>query len=243
MKDMEYIYRLNGISFSYETNLPLFRDLDLLIPLHGLTLINGGNGAGKTTLCRLLTGLNKGYEGSLKLFDEELRGLDRSAVLDRVIYIKQDLTGNLMGITPDEDLNIWQNRFSESDSPEKAKERKEALKLMGTDSLVETPIWELSYGQKRRTMLAVLPLFMDKYWILDEPTASLDEKGITLLKELLMLKRRENCGALILTHRTEIFRGIVNCNNAPVSAKDGRTESINGDSFLLAEGKIGELEL
>jgi ABC-type transport system involved in cytochrome c biogenesis ATPase subunit len=239
---MEYLYSIAGLSFAYEKGQPVFGGLDLDIPSHGLTLINGGNGTGKTTLCRLLTGLTKGYTGSLRLNNEEMKRLDRSKILENVIYIKQDLTGNLMGITPDEDLKIWQNRFSEPDTAGKAEKRKLALQLLGAEKVGDTPVWELSYGQKRRTMLSVLPLFREKYWIIDEPTASLDEEGITLLIKLLKKKTENHCGALILTHRKELFRELFPVLEASEQQRTKEKRQGNNSPFLLSEGRVRIME-
>lgn len=202
---MEHIYRISGMNFSYVGTDCLFSGLSIDIPAGGLTLITGSNGAGKTTLCRLLSGLIKKYEGSLLLQGNEVSAMTQAAIMESIIYIKQDLTGNLMGITVEDDLKIWQNRFSDADSHERSGKRRTALAKMGIEKLAAIPNWELSYGQKRCTMLSVLPLYMEKYWIIDEPTASLDEKGIQLLIELTRQKMEKHCGLLVLTHRPEIF--------------------------------------
>jgi len=204
---MEYIYKISNLRFSFDKRDNIFYGLSLKIPLRGITIITGRNGAGKTTLCRLLTGLVKGYEGSLKLHNKELAEYKRS-ILEHILYVKQDLTGNLMGLTANEDLQIWQNRFVEIDTPHKAILRKKACVLVGISPIQDVPVWELSYGQKRRTMLATLPLFMDKYWIIDEPSANLDNIGIKQLIYLLQQKVKARCGALILTHKLKLFENL-----------------------------------
>ncbi len=205
---MEAIYSISDLSFAYKNDNPVFSSLTTDVPQEGLMVISGNNGSGKTTLCRLLTGLTKGFSGSLLMQGEELT--KKNSAIEEVLYIKQDLTGSLMGVTPDEDLHIWQSRFIEYDSPDKKRKRKNALSLLGLKKLSHTAIWDLSYGQKRRTMLSVLPLFMNKFWILDEPTASLDQEGIMLLLNLLQKKKESCSGALVLTHRAYLFAPLTN---------------------------------
>jgi len=217
---MNYLYRISNLEFAYKGEVSVFKDLNMVIPQQGITVITGKNGSGKTTLCRLLTGLASGYRGSILLKDRKLAELNLSSIMGEILYIKQDLQGNLMGITPSEDLKIWQNRYIDTDTEEKGRLRKEALSKLGIEDLQDKPLWELSYGQKRRSMLSVLPLFFDKYWIIDEPTASLDEKGIELLVTLIEKKREKSAGVLILTHRPGLF----------LKVTDG--------SFSITDGKI-----
>lgn len=209
MNDYKNIYSLSNLGFAYSGSQPLFTGLTLNLPQQGVTVITGGNGSGKTTLCRLLTGLERGYQGSLKFCGKELSMIKESAITDKVLYVKQDLNGNLLGVIPDDDLKVWQNRFCEPDTDEKTEMRQDSLKMMNADSLISTPFWKLSYGQKRKTMLAVLPLFPDRYWIIDEPTASLDGKGIERLTEIIKNKVRKHCGCLITTHRASLFRQLI----------------------------------
>lgn len=199
------MYAINNLTFYYERENPVFRGFSLTIPRSEITVLIGRNGAGKTTLARLLTGLINNYQGSILLQHSELSKMKQRDLLEQVLYIKQDLTGNLMGITPAEDLQIWQNRFLEQDNPGKKQLREEALTQLGIGDLSATPVWEQSYGQKRRTMLSVTPLFPNRFWILDEPTASLDKEGIALLLKLIARKRESGSGMLILTHRPELF--------------------------------------
>jgi len=216
---MKVLYRISDLEFAYKGEVSVFKNLNMVITRQGVTLITGSNGAGKTTLCRLLTGLASGYHGSILLQERELSGLNRAAIMDDILYIKQELQGNLMGITPEEDLKIWQNRFAEEDTEEKDRLREAGLAKLGIAELKDKPLWELSYGQKRRSMLSVLPLFPDKYWIIDEPTASLDDRGIELLTTLIEKKRKRSDGVLILTHRPGLFRTITDYTFAITDGK------------------------
>ncbi|MBW6515007.1 MAG: energy-coupling factor ABC transporter ATP-binding protein [Candidatus Cloacimonetes bacterium] len=207
---MDKIYRISNLSFSYEEEINVFSAVNIDLPSSEISVIVGKNGAGKTTLARILTGLTKGYTGSILLDNIELSKQRRGTIIDQVLYVKQDLIGNFMGITPDEDLMIWQNRFIEEDNRKKKQDRENALYQLGITHLFNKPVWELSYGQKRRSMLSVSSLLANKFWILDEPTASLDEQGISLLMKLIAEKKETNSGMLILTHRPELFNKLTN---------------------------------
>jgi ABC-type multidrug transport system ATPase subunit len=201
-------YELNRFSFAFDTGQELLREINTSLKVDEITIITGKNGAGKSTLCRILTGLTKNYVGSVKLFGKELNQLKPTELMKNILFIKQDVVGNIIGMTPDEDLVVWQNKFSEKDTPEKEQKRVEALESLALSKYSEEPVWNLSFGLKRRVMLSALSLFMEKYWIVDEPIAGLDTRGISLFQDLLKTKKLEKSGAIIVTHRGDIFNGI-----------------------------------
>ncbi|MCC4796847.1 ATP-binding cassette domain-containing protein [Enterovibrio norvegicus] len=59
--------RLEGMSFSYQHDYPLFTELDLAFNKGQAHLINGGNGAGKSTLLTILSGELKPQSGHIAL--------------------------------------------------------------------------------------------------------------------------------------------------------------------------------
>lgn len=225
---MTAIFTLENLFYSYsKKEKQVFAGLNLNVSRTGLTVIAGDNGSGKTTLCRLLTGLNKGYQGSLRLNGRELSILRQESILNSIIYIKQDVVGSFLGVTPDEDLSIWQNRFHCKDSHEKSTARLQALEKMGIKQIAQKPIWELSYGQRRKVMLSALPLFPEKYWIIDEPSASLDSQGIQNLINLIETKIRTQTGCMVLTHRTGIFNKLCSEKGSALRIRDnGQIEKL-----------------
>ncbi|BCG61502.1 energy-coupling factor ABC transporter ATP-binding protein [Paenibacillus sp. URB8-2] len=56
--------QLTGVSYRYGHS-PALRDINLLIPEGGLTVLCGVTGSGKSTLLRLLSGLEKPSSGSI----------------------------------------------------------------------------------------------------------------------------------------------------------------------------------
>jgi len=202
------IYKASNLSFSYEEEKSVFSNLELSISRDEITVITGENGSGKTTLCRLLAGLNRGYCGSLQLSNREMISLKAEEIHREAIFIKQDTIGNIIGINLDEDLEIWQNRFQEKDNDQKREARRNGLKTLGISEIGEIPYWNLSVGQKRAGMLSALPLMSTSFWVLDEPTASLDKTRLEKLIALLVAKKKNGCGSLVMTHHPQVFSEI-----------------------------------
>ena len=50
----------------------------------------GESGSGKSTLLKLLTGRIENYEGAIKFNGEELEGISKHSLYDKMLYIPQE---------------------------------------------------------------------------------------------------------------------------------------------------------
>lgn len=172
---------LENFSFSFPSK-HLFKKVNLKIPEDSISLLTGANGSGKTTLCRLLSGLQKGYTGKLK-------------ITPRLLYLQQSAEKNLLAATPRLDLSLWKNADTTIETVS-------ALAAFNLENKADCPVWELSGGEQQRTILTALLLHKEHFWLLDEPAAGLDNANQSVLLELLKTHKK---GALIISHRKELF--------------------------------------
>ena len=205
---MKPIYKINELSFSYSSDKEIFKNINLELAFEKITLLSGKNGSGKTTLCRILSGVQKGFHGSIFLEDKELSELKISKVSKKIIYIKQETSANIVASIPDEDLAIWQHKFRFKDNTTFKYKRSNALKYFDIYNLKNDPVWELSSGQIKRIGLSSLLLNEDKYWILDEPFGSLDDKSVELLLHILDTRKKRMKGCLLITHQFQECKSI-----------------------------------
>jgi ABC-type transport system involved in cytochrome c biogenesis ATPase subunit len=197
----DIIFSLTNLSISYDS--VIFDNVSLAIRASEVTLIHGGNGAGKTTLCRILAGLEKKYEGRISLYGKNLSLLQVPELSNYLLYLKQEPETNVVAATADEDLSIWQHRFISNETDEL--QRQKALARFQIEDLKDKPCWELSTGQMKRIGLAALAMFEQKFWVLDEPSAALDDDNISILIKIIQKRKESGFGTLIMTHRNERF--------------------------------------
>jgi heme exporter protein A len=76
----------------------------------------------------------------------------------------------------------------------------EALETVGVGPLAGLPVGVLSAGQRRRTALARLLIARRPVWLLDEPTASLDAAGETILGAMVLAHLSQGGTAIVATH-------------------------------------------
>ena len=166
-----------GLSQRFGARLAL-RALDLELAAGDRLAVLGDNGAGKTTLLRLLATVARPSAGTLQLF-----GLDavrqRTALRPRIGYLAHQ-PGLYPALTALENLEFFCVLHGVDRST--AAEALVQVELTGVES---RPAGELSRGMQQRLGIARSLLHDPELVVLDEPDASLDAAGRSLLGRLL----------------------------------------------------------
>ena len=143
----------------------LFADLSFALGAGQALLVTGPNGAGKTTLLRTIAGFLSPAAGRIAL--EE--GKPDDPLSEQCHYVGH-LNAVKVSLSVGENAGFWCGFLGG------AHDRFEpALATFGLQPLRDIPAGYLSAGQKRRLGLARLLLAERPVWLLDEPTASLDD--------------------------------------------------------------------
>ena len=144
-------------------DLLLFENLSFSAESGEAVQVTGPNGSGKSTLLRVLAGLIRPLEGSVRL-----EGLGERSEGDAIAYLGHQ---NAMkpALSVRENLAFW-HAFGGGE----AEMLDAAIEAADLGTLADLPFSYLSAGQKRRTALARLLVAERPVWLLDEPTAALD---------------------------------------------------------------------
>ncbi len=196
-----YLHLVN-MGFSYGSNR-IFTNVSLSVPRDAVTVLTGKNGSGKTTLCRILSGLQPHYAGSIIIDGNELKDISPQIRARQIAYHKQEPEGNIVGATAQEDLAMWQHQFCGYEQNDDAIAA--AAREFGIEKLLHTPTWELSNGQRKRIGLAAMLLHPQRYWLLDEPTTGLDTINQQALLRAIGSLSAAGSGCMIITHDPECF--------------------------------------
>lgn len=138
----------------------------------------GPNGAGKTTTLKMLLGLIKPSEGSIRIFGKSL-DKHRSSILQRTgsLIESPSYYGHLTGL---ENMKVMQRLRNVPD-----KNVNEALHIVRLENQKHKKAEQYSLGMKQRLGIAMALLAFPKLLILDEPTNGLDPAGIGEIRELI----------------------------------------------------------
>ncbi len=144
----------------------VFSGVGFTLEAGGSLVVTGPNGAGKSTLLRVLAGLLPPSSGTAGI---EGAGESFPTVAAASHYLGHE---NAMktALTVSENLGFWRDFLGEPHL-----ECREALEIVGLGDIGHLPFGYLSTGQRRRASIARLLVSYRPIWLLDEPTAGLDQ--------------------------------------------------------------------
>ncbi len=152
----------------------LCKGLSFSVQSGDVVRILGENGAGKSSLLKVIAGVLSPLEGQILYSGEDVT-LDRNPLQQDAIYLGHSI-GVKSLLTVAENLRWYCPDVSTS-------MLYSVLTQLGLIDQVDVLVKKLSAGQARRVALARLWLNKKTLWLLDEPFASLDVRGVALLEE------------------------------------------------------------
>lgn len=163
------------------------------------TALVGPSGAGKTSLVNTILGFMP-YQGSLKINGCELSQLDLATWREAVSWIGQNpmlLHGSIR-----DNVTLGKHNIQDADvhSVLNDSHAAEFVEMHGLDYPISDRSGGLSVGQAQRLALARAMLQNGRFWLLDEPTASLDARSEKLVMEGIN-KYAHATTNLIITHQ------------------------------------------
>ena len=155
----------------------VFRDLSFQAEAGEALQVVGRNGAGKSSLLRMIAGLVPVAAGAIRL-----DGGDPEASIGEQAHYCGHQDAFKPALTVKENLAFWTAFL---DGPATGEDLLAALARLGLDHLADLPAGYLSAGQRRRLALARLVSIARPLWLLDEPTAALDQASQQVLASLM----------------------------------------------------------
>jgi ATP-binding cassette subfamily C protein CydD len=200
------------------------------------TALVGPSGAGKTSLINAILGFMP-YEGSLKINGIELRDLDLASWRKTISWVGQNpllLHGSIRD-------NVTLGKHDIADQVvENALEQSFASEFVnehGLDYMISDRSGGLSVGQSQRLALARAMIQDGQFWLLDEPTASLDTRSEQLVMKGIN-SNIESRTALLVTHQLAPLQSV---DNILVMRDGGLVEQGHYSQLSTAGGLFEEM--
>jgi ABC-2 type transport system ATP-binding protein len=193
------VIELQKLSFSYRKQ-KLFTDLNLrLAPghIHGLL---GKNGVGKTTLLKLISGLRYPQAGSSRVWGFEPRRR-MPGMLEELYLIPEEFSVPAMPIKNYENIHSsFYPRFDGGALDAYVKE---------FDLDLDKKLTELSYGQKKKFLLAFGLATNCRLLLLDEPTNGLDIPSKSQFRRVLASAVTDDRIIIVSTHQVRDMENLI----------------------------------
>ena len=178
------------LSKSYGSKSVL-KDCSFTLSPGSINFLTGANGSGKSTLLKVCAGLLTEDKGSILFNNTPIQG-------QNIGYIGH-APGLYADLTVLENLNFFIRLRGKKLDP------REGIEEWGLSKFKDTRVKDLSEGLRYRTALCRTLLCSPKIIFFDEPSASLDHKGVsTLLNELdKLLGEQKDSITLLASHDIE----------------------------------------
>ncbi len=212
----QYIFQMQGLSKTYPGGKKVFENIWLSFYPDAKIGVVGVNGSGKSTLLKIMAGIDKEFNGEAKALDGTKMGY-----LEQEPHLNPDLDvwGNVISWCEEKKtfdaFNAVAAKLGEDYSEElmeemtALQEKLDAGDLWDIDSKIEmamdalrcppddSPVTNLSGGERRRVALARLLLSKPDMLLLDEPTNHLDAESVAWLQH--HLEKFPGC-VILVTH-------------------------------------------
>jgi heme ABC exporter ATP-binding subunit CcmA len=188
---------LEGVAHRFGRRWVL-RGVDRRIASGEVVALVGANGAGKTTLLHIAATLLRPLRGSGRVHGVEL--LERPDAVRRITGLLGHSPALYEDLTPEENLR-FSLRMRGMDAS-----RERVLPILEELGLAEhgaTRVRRFSAGMRRRVAIGRILISLPHLLLMDEPYASLDREGVTLVNEMIRRVVRSGGGVLLATHDLE----------------------------------------
>jgi len=201
-----------NLAFSYDGKTQILRSVDLEIRQGEVVVLTGPTGSGKSTLAKCLSGfiprsIEGEFSGEIIIDDEDTSDYSIAEISRLVSLVQQDPDSQICTLKVSDEVAFGPENYEfELKSIEELVES--SLFAVGASHLHNRSTHTLSGGEKQRLAIASLLSCQPKYIILDEPSASLDPKGILLLRSILSGLKDKNVGVLCIEHNLDAIRPV-----------------------------------
>lgn len=204
--------KISHVSKTIKNN-PVIKDISMELQSGAVYGFKGINGSGKTMLMRLISGLIRPSQGEISM-NGKILGKDISFPNSISVFLENPafldaysgfnnlkLLASIKSVASDDDI-------------------RNTLLRVGLDPDSNKKYKKYSLGMKQRLGIAAAIMEKPEIVILDEPTNSLDEDGVDLVKHIV--RNEKERGALV----------IVSCHD------EGILKGMSDEVFLLEQGRL-----
>jgi phospholipid/cholesterol/gamma-HCH transport system ATP-binding protein len=241
--DAGSVVALRNVTIAFD-GPPVLDDVSFSIAQGETRILLGPAGVGKSVLLKLVNGLLRPDEGSIRLFGEEIARMPEEQLFPlrtRVGMVFQE--GALFDSLTVRDNVAYQLIQEQIPDEEIDRRVRDALRFVELEKTFELYPASLSGGMRRRVAIARAFIRQPELLLYDSPTGGLDPLTSTTIIELIV-KERDVCHtpSLMVTHRLQ--DAFILCNHR-FDPKQGRMVPLpkgetdpNTTFLMLEEGRL-----
>lgn len=186
--------QVENLTFTYAgTNQPAIKDLTFAVQPGEIFGFLGPSGAGKSTTQKILFRLLQGFQGSVKVFERDLRewGYDYY----EQVGVSFEMPNHYSKLTGVENLRYFGSLYQGAVMKPEA-----LLEMVGLKDDGEMLVSQYSKGMKNRLSVARSLVNNPRLLFMDEPTAGLDPVNARKIKDLIKAQKDVGRTVFLTTH-------------------------------------------
>ncbi|WP_298313389.1 ATP-binding cassette domain-containing protein [uncultured Aquimarina sp.] len=193
--------KIQNLRFRYPKSKVILDDVSLSFESGNIYGLFGRNGEGKSTLMKIMTGLLFPKGGSCQVFGENV-SRKHIRCLQEVFFIPEDFELAALKISKYEEVNsVFYPQFSKEQFYELIKEFH-----LSPDENIAT----LSFGQKKKVLIAFGIATNTKLLLMDEPTNGLDIPSKSQFRKIIAKVADQGKCIVIATHQVRDLHSLIN---------------------------------
>ncbi|MEZ0170643.1 multiple monosaccharide ABC transporter ATP-binding protein [Microvirga sp. TS319] len=236
---MNAILEMRGITKTFP-GVKALDDVNITVKSGEIHALVGENGAGKSTLMKVLSGVypHGSYSGQIVYEGQERRfkGIADSEELGIIIIHQELALVPLLSIAENIFLGNEQATYGVIDWSAVFARTKELLKVVGLDEAPDTLVTNIGVGKQQLVEIAKALSKRVKLLILDEPTASLNEKDSDALLNLLLQFKAQGISSILISHKLNEISKVA--DSITVLRDGGTVETLDCKAEAISEDRI-----
>lgn len=226
------------VSFSYDGERKILNEIGIEFSCGSFTSLVGVSGCGKSTIAGILMGRNRGYQGNIRIQDQELSEISEKSLMEHMTLVSHN--SYLFQGTVRENLLMGKKDATDQEMMQ-ALDKVNLLGFLKEQNELDTFVMEkgsnFSGGQCQRLALARALLHDTQVYIFDEATSNIDvESEEMIMKVIRELSKTKTI--ILISHR---LANVVESDQIYM-LKDGCiVQSGTHDALMAVEGAYKQL--
>lgn len=190
--------QVDRLTFTYAgTTQPAIRGISFAVQPGEIFGFLGPSGAGKSTTQKILFRLLQGFQGSVRVFDRDLR--EWGYEYFEQVGVSFEMPNHYTKLTARENLRYFGALYQGS-----VMKPEELLEMVGLQDDADMLVSQYSKGMKNRLSVARSLVNNPKLLFMDEPTAGLDPLNARRIKDLIKAQKDAGKTVFLTTHDMNI---------------------------------------
>ncbi len=193
--------KIENMTYKYKFSKNILENINLSINEGEIVAIIGKNGSGKSTLAKLISGIIKPKDGSIKVDDIDTKvKKDELLLRQKVGILFQNPDNQIIFPVVKDDLEFALKNLGLKNCENRIKS---ALDKVDMTEYYQKDTYNLSLGQKQRINIAGILAVDTKYIVMDEPTTMIDSKGKEKVYDIIESLNKKGYTFIIVTNNSD----------------------------------------